>query len=227
MKHSQENRRYKRFEVEGLYGSMLSAHDVSIVNINMFGMALKTMNRLDIGRGYSLKIRHGSVSVLVKGVVVWCILSGSCTLPNGEHAPVYTAGVKFMENRDQKYEALRNFIEETRLESVESRVSGVRFTPTGERTAELGAPITFNVKKLSRSGMLAECSETLQVESLLDVKLEIDSKPVQVQCRVVNTNPLPGSAFIFVGMEFLKFRRDGKTVLDGFIDELERLHHSE
>jgi hypothetical protein len=226
MKHTLENRRHKRFEVEGLYGSMLAAHDVSIVNINMFGMALKTVNRLDIGRGYSLKIRHGAVTVIVKGVVVWSILSGSSTLPSGEHAPVYTAGVKFMESRDQKYEALRNFIDETRLESVENRVSGVRFTPTGERTAELGSPLTVNIKKLSRSGMLVECSDSLPLESLLDVRLEIDGRPVQVQCRVVNFNPLTGSAFVFMGMEFLKFRRDGKAILDAFVDELEKLHNS-
>jgi len=137
----------------------------------------------------------------------------------GEQAPFYTAGMRFIENIDQKTEVLRRFIEESRQKKTDRRLSGARCKLSGEHTAEI--EVEYIIKKMSKSGMLVETDEALDLESSLHTTLMLDSKSINVQCRVVNCNKNVETGRMLVGLEFLELPGDSRENLHSFIDEIE------
>ncbi len=213
-----ERRNHNRYIVEGLCGSMLS-QDVTIANISFDGIQIKTSKRLNPGREYRLKIRNKDAAIIIKAEVAWCTLSGSYMMEEGEQAPFYTAGMRFVENIDQKTEVLRRFIEESRQKKTDRRLSGARCKLSGEHTAEI--EVEYIIKKMSKSGMLVETDEALDLESSLHTTLMLDSKSINVQCRVVNCNKNVETGRMLVGLEFLELPGDSRENLHSFIDEIE------
>ncbi len=213
-----ERRNHNRYIVEGLCGSMLS-QDVTIANISFDGIQIKTGKRLNPGREYRLKIRNKDAAIIIKAEVAWCTLSGSYMMEAGEQAPFYTAGMRFIENIDQKTEVLRRFIEESRQKKTDRRLSGARCKLSGEHTAEI--EVEYIIKKMSKSGMLVETDEALDLESSLHTTLMLDSKSINVQCRVVNCNKNVETGRMLVGLEFLELPGDSRENLHSFIDEIE------
>lgn len=218
MEPREERRNHNRYVVDDLCGSMLS-QDVTIANISFDGIQIKTTKRLNPGREYKLKIKHKTAAIMIKAEVAWCTLSGSYMMEGGEQTPLYTAGLRFIENIDQKTEALRKFIEESRQKKPDRRLSGARCRLAGEHTAEI--EVEYTIKKVSKSGMLVETDEPLDLESSLHTTLMLDSKFIEVQCRVVNCNKNVETGKMLIGLEFLELSEDGKESLHSFIDEIE------
>lgn len=217
--HNDEKRNHKRYIVDGLSGSMLS-QDVSIANISFDGIQVKTSKRLSPGRQYNLKVKHEDVSIMIKGEVAWSTLSGSLLMEDGQQAPVYTAGIKFKDNVDQKNEALRKFIENSRQTKKDRRLSGARCTLTGEHTAEI--EVEYKIKKVSKSGMQVETDEALDEESKVHTELKLGNQTIQAQCRVVNCNKSEENAGkVLIGLEFLELSIESKECLERFINERE------
>ncbi len=213
-----ERRNHSRYVVDELCGSMLS-QDVTIVNISFDGIQVKTSKRLSPGREYRLKIRHKDTAIVIKAEIAWCTLSGSLKMEKGEQAPLYTAGMRFVEKVDQKTEILRRFIEESRQKKTDRRLSGARCKLADEHTAEI--EVEYKIKKVSKSGMLVETDEALDLESNLHTTLFLDGNPIEVRCRVVNCNKNVETEKMLIGLEFLELSEDCKENLYRFIDEIE------
>ncbi|HTP04189.1 MAG TPA: PilZ domain-containing protein [Nitrospirota bacterium] len=109
-----EKRRHKRFmldlmEVNGRLGL---TDKVEIIDLSYGGVALRADRRLNIGKGYLLTLRDKGNSLVVKGVVVRCKLSGIAERHNRERALIYTAGMRFEEGSADK---IADFIRNSHL----------------------------------------------------------------------------------------------------------------
>jgi len=215
-----ERRCCKRYTVEGLFGSMLSTDNVTVVNISVDGVQVKTDKRLIPGRQYNLKIRSGDSSILLRAEVAWCLLGGSEHRADGQQVPLYTAGMRFTETENRKAEALLRFIDHTRLHKQEKRLAGVRFRLTPEHDAEITT--TCTIRQLSRNGMLIASGEPFELEARIRVELELETGSVDALCRVAYCAEDEENGSYFVGLEFRDFPgASGRTHLDAFIEELE------
>jgi len=220
MTGTNEKRCCKRYVVEGLFGSMLSTENVSVVNISIDGVQVKTDKRLIPGRQYNLRIRSGDRSIMVRGEVAWCLLGASEHLGNGQQVPLYSAGMRFTETQNELGLKLLDFIDHSRLHKVEKRLAGVRFRLANEHEAEITSRCT--IRQLSRNGMLIETGEPFEVESRIHVDLEFEHGFAKARCRVAYCNEEEDTESVLVGLEFQEFSEEGaRRILDHFIEELE------
>jgi hypothetical protein len=99
MKERRKNQRYK-LDDQNIQGKMIFASRVKILDISMGGLSLEVDKRLNIGRQYTVHIEHEKKNVLIKGSVMWSILTESKRDEEGNMVPIYRAGMKFSHNPD-------------------------------------------------------------------------------------------------------------------------------
>ena len=217
---SDERRAHKRYRLEDVEGSLLSAPDVVIRNISFDGAQIQTSKRLAIGRTYILKIRAGAMHMTLKGVTAWCMLRGSQMLGDGQQVPIYTAGLHFeADSEDSKSSLLRQFLDQTRSHIREQRIGGIRFKVMGQHECRVEA--SCQVRQLSRGGMEIMAAEPFSEGAEIEVEMELDHEGVVAVCRVANCSQEPGEETHRLGLEFKHFRENGEEVLYRFITDLE------
>lgn len=215
-------RRHPRFVVENLFGKMVFASQVEILNMSLSGVAVKVDRRLNIGTEYALKLESQAMATQVKGLVVWSMLSDIGKTPRGEDVSFYTAGIRFTDTMSPSLTAILEFIQEYKV-LPEQRVTGMRFHIQAPGKAVLDYPEGYQVKNISRSGMLIETERDLQLEGIVPMEVDLpDGRALTFEGRVVTSEEsLEGDARRFeLGIQFLNMSPEDLARLSQYIDSL-------
>jgi Tfp pilus assembly protein PilZ len=215
-------RRHPRFVVENLFGKMVFASQVEILNMSLSGVAVKVDRRLNIGTEYALKLELQDKTTQVKGLVVWSMLSDISRTPRGEDVSFYTAGIRFTDALSPALAAILDFIQENKV-VPEQRVTGMRFHIQAPGKAILDYPEGYRVKNISRSGMLIETERDLQLEGFVPMQVDLpEGQVLTFEGRVVSSEEsLDGDARRFeMGIEFLNMSPEDRARLSQYIDSL-------
>ncbi|HJS57926.1 MAG TPA: PilZ domain-containing protein [Vicinamibacteria bacterium] len=213
-----EARRFVRYRLEGLRGSMVFASHVEILDLSLGGVAILADRRLDIGNEYSLTLERGRREVHVKGVVTWSAVSGLQRRPRGESVTEYAAGLRF----DDVLGGVRSLIEllgdarsseELRLDSLRLRIHGGQ--------AVLGAPATYRVRFIGLSGMLIDSQWPLKLDSThsMEIVLRPGEAPIEFAGRVASRYPPYGDwkGHYQTGIEFSEIGSEARERLEAFV----------
>jgi hypothetical protein len=217
----QDKRKYPRYEVEGVEGTLLFTTHVDILNISISGVALKANRRLEIGREYALKLEYKERTVSINGVVVWSVLSDLTNGPHAEKVPVYKAGMRFTNIISDKMAKLLEFIESHKL-TQDERLN-IRFTIKAPDKAILDGPHNYGVKNMSINGMLIETDMRFEVNVRhpMEIVLEGD-RTIKVLGRVVSCLEVNDRApkHYAIGIEFIEISDEDRKKLKEFVDTL-------
>ena len=92
-----ERRRYGRFPVSGIHGSLKRTGDLTLLDLSRTGISFETSNPITVGENYFLELRYGDAKVSLEVLVKWCALRGKVRDDDGEQRPVYQAGAGFVD----------------------------------------------------------------------------------------------------------------------------------
>jgi c-di-GMP-binding flagellar brake protein YcgR len=230
-----ENRRYKRYALDtyDIHGEMLFVKDLKILDISIAGISLKSDKRMNIDREYTLKIIAKDQTLILKGKVMWSLLSENQEGARGDIIPIYTAGLKFTDVSNEKMKEIINFIEKHMQEKDRQKniyeLSGPRLFTRFQIEASAERP-TLNfyevceVKKISLGGMLIESEHPIEIEIKMLMELTFpEDKVITLQCRVASSlliaNTVPERYDI--GVEFLEISERDHEILVEFINLLD------
>ncbi len=218
-----EERRHKRYIVDGIQGNVLYPADLEILNISIDGAAIETTRWLDLNREYTLKIKYKDIILNLKGRVVWAVLTSKEKKGSGEVTPVYRAGVRFTDTLSEKTTMLINFIEENKIRTLEKRLVGVRFKVVTRQDTKIDYPYKYEVKKMSLSGMLVETEYTLDLNSNYDIELFLTDNVLNIVGRIAYCEKIDSDdGFKYnIGIEFVEMSDNDKGLLKEFVNTLE------
>ncbi len=221
MSEEAEKRRHRRYEVEGVNGSLTFAVDVKIVNLSLEGMAIETGRRLNVNTDYSVRLKQGDEHLELTGKIVWSTLTRTVKTPEGDIKPVYRAGIRFVDVLDEKSRSIISFIENNRIVTLEKRILG-RFK-INSGNALLKYPQDYIVKRLSLSGMLIETELPLEPEDQVEMSLRLpDNGELNFTGRVANVQPREGEGeFYRIGVEFLDLDQKNREILTNYLKQIE------
>lgn len=215
-------RREARFIVEGLQGKMTFASEVSILNMSMSGVALRTDRRLNIGHEYQFRLEAEGDALNLRGAVVWCSLESRRKDTRGDDILIYSAGLRFTNVMTEALQSLMTFLDQHKRHA-DQRTGGTRFEIEATGRALLDVPQPFRVKVLSLTGMLAQSQSALGLEMLVPMDLSLDEgEPVTFLGRVAYCTELDleeGPAFE-VGIEFVEMPEADRDRVEAFIERL-------
>jgi hypothetical protein len=221
-----DRRRHFRFSVHDVRGKLVSASTVTIMNLSLGGVALKADKRLNIGSPYNLRLEVARKSVVVQGVVVWCILSGIRPEGGQEGVPEYSAGLRFTDVLSEKMEELLAFIDEYKV-VPEQRLVGVRFAIEARGKALIDYPENYRVKLISLSGMLIESETSFDAETVHPMELMLPHlPPLHFTGRIASLVEVrePPPTHFEMGVEFLDMSDEARSRLEGYVAGLARAH---
>ena len=217
----QDKRRYPRYVVEGVEGTLMFTTHVDVLNISINGVALKANRRLEMGGEYTLKLEYRERTVSVNGIVVWSVLSELTSGPRAEKVPVYKAGMRFTDIISEKMSRLLEFIESHKL-SQDERLN-IRFTIKAPDKAILDGPHNYEVRNMSISGMLIGTDMRFDVGAKCPMEISLEGNRIikvlgrVVSCLEVNDRALRHYA---IGIEFVEISDEDKKRLKKFVDTL-------
>jgi hypothetical protein len=216
-------RRFPRFTVEGVQGSLgLRAH-VQLLDLSVGGAALKSNRELHVGAEYILRFALEKESVSVKAVVVRSALSLD---PNerGETAPEHLAGLRFTAVLAGTLQGLRRYIDGSKV-GEERRLSGVRVQIKAQSEAVLDSFEIYRVRLISLSGMLIETDHRLELEGVHSMEiLPPGQETISFRGRVASCQEVPFRApgRSEVGIGFLDMSPEDTSKLKIFINSIAR-----
>lgn len=216
-----ERRLRRRHALEDVHGSLLFSYECRILNLSATGMAVETAAPLAPGRSYTLKIDHEGRQIPIAGTVAWCRLQGTRRNAEAEATPVYAAGIELGEEVSGKALEVLPLLEQQGVIQLERRLSG-HLVPRG--AADGAAPASVVVRRLGRSGMVAEAPFFPEKGDLLDVwiGLEEDSGGLALTARVVKVRPLgerDGTPWAELTVEYAQLSAADRARLDRLIRE--------
>jgi hypothetical protein len=223
MSGNNDNRRYRRFFVDGMHGNLLYSSDLDVLNISIDGAAIETTKRLELNREYTFKIRYKDVNLTLKGRVVWAILISKEKKDSKTAIPVYRAGVAFSDTLSEKANMLLDFIEENKIRTFENRIGSVRFKITKSENIKIDLPHRYKVKKISLTGMLAETEYPLEIDSHHDIELFLNDSVVNIVGRIANCEKSEAEKIVIynTGIEFMQMSDRDIKILENYIETLE------
>jgi Tfp pilus assembly protein PilZ len=109
-----DNRRYKRHKIDDfeIHGKIAFANETIVNNLGMGGASITTDRRLNLGEEYLLSLRQQEIDIRIRGIVVWSFLSTSRPDQKGNIIPIYSVGLKFTKDSDDKIRELIALLEE-------------------------------------------------------------------------------------------------------------------
>lgn len=218
-RQGRRDRRHRRYDVEGVVGSLLFSVEVTILDISAGGMQVETASRLMVGRRYSFRLQREGRTLQVKGKVAWSVLTGTARLAEGEVAPVYKAGIAFERTLTEEGRELVDFIQESITVRPELRLFG-RLQVTDDRpaTAELGSGLA--VKRLSLSGMLVESELDSRLDEVLTMEVRLGEVQIAVSGRVAYVSQGAGAGGSNqLGIEFLDLTEHQRAAISRFVEQ--------
>ena len=218
-----EERRNKRYIVDGIQGNVLYPADLEILNISIDGAAIETTKWLDLNREYTLKVKYKDIVLNLRGRIVWAVLTSKEKKGSGEVIPVYRAGVRFTDTLSEKTTMLINFIEENKIRTLEKRLVGVRFKIVTYQDTKIDYPYKYEVKKMSLSGMLVETEYALDLNSNYDIELFLADNVLNIIGRIAYCEKIDSDDGIKynIGIEFAEVSDNDKGLLKEFLNALE------
>jgi hypothetical protein len=219
-----EGRKYKRYDVDSVEGELIYASEVNIVNISMDGVCISTTQRLTINREYSIKLKFENRIHAMRGRVMWSVLSHSKTMPGGESAPVYKAGIKFSNVFTEEATHLIAYIEKNRAGAPERRTIGVRFGVKSPESSCASMASDYEVKRISMAGMLIGTDTELVVDQWHDMEINLDGACMSVTGRVANQTVINCGDIVKydVGIEFVELSEGNGKILASYLESLGR-----
>ncbi|MFZ3136256.1 MAG: PilZ domain-containing protein [Thermodesulfovibrionales bacterium] len=223
MSENNDNRRYRRYFVDGMHGNLLYSSDLEVLNISIDGAAIETTKRLELNREYTFKIKYKDVNLTLKGRVVWAILISKEKKDSQNAIPVYRAGVAFTDTLSEKANMLLDFIEENKIKTFENRIGSVRFKITKTENIKIDLPHRYKVKKISLTGMLAETEYPLEIDSFHDIELFLNDSVVNIVGRIANSEKLEAEKTVMydTGIEFMQMSDRDIKLLENYLETLE------
>jgi hypothetical protein len=92
-----ERRRWGRFPVSGIRGSLKTTGDVTLLDLSRTGISFETSNPITVGGSYFLELRYGQAQVNLEVLVKWCAMRGTVRDDDGEDHAIYQAGAGFVD----------------------------------------------------------------------------------------------------------------------------------
>lgn len=223
MFENNDNRRYRRYFVDGMHGNLLYSSDLEVLNISIDGAAIETTKRLELNREYTFKIKYKDVNLTLKGRVIWAILISKEKKYSKTAIPVYRAGVAFSDTLSEKANILLDFIEENKIKTFENRMGSVRFKITKTDNIKIDLPHRYKVKKISLAGMLAETEYPLEIDSHHDIELFLNDSVVNIVGRIANCEKLQEEKTVMYdsGIEFMQMSDRDIKLLENYLKTLE------
>lgn len=223
MSDNNDNRRYKRYFVDGMHGNLLYSSDLEVLNISIDGAAIETTKRLELNREYTFKIRYKDANLTLKGRVVWAILISKEKKDSKTAIPVYRAGVAFADTLSEKANMLLDFIEEHKIKTFKSRLGTVRFKISNTDNIKIDLPYRYKVKKISLAGMLAETEYPMEIDSDHDIELFLNDNVINIVGRIANCEKLEGGKIVIynTGIEFMQMSDRDIKLLENYLETLE------
>ena len=223
MSENNDNRRDKRFFVDGMHGNLLYSSDIEVLNISIDGAAIETTKRLELNHEYTFKIQYKDANLTLKGRVVWAILISKEKKESKTSIPVYRAGVAFADTLSEKANLLLDFIEEHKIKTFESRLGTVRFKISNTDNIKIDLPYRYKVKKISLAGMLAETEYPMEIDSDHDIELFLNDNVINIVGRIANCEKLEGGKIVIynTGIEFMEMSDRDIKLLENYLETLE------
>ncbi len=219
-----ERRQHPRHPVAGVSGTFLFSTEGKILNLSLDGMAVETSDYLQVGRTYSLKLAQAGEELLLMGKVVWCRMVRT-DRSLGDIKPIYAAGVRFEELLSHTARQLHQFLGANAVVSLDKRVFG-RFRLHGSDNANLELHASFQVEKISLSGLEIRSDTLAEPESILDLEIRVGNRTLSMQGRVVNSRRLPpGSRQGLVAQIGIAFLNLNDSTLDAIRDLIRTAIH--
>ena len=219
-----EQRRNKRYIVEGVCGNVLYTSDVDVMNISTDGAAIETKKRLELNREYIFKINYAGTFINIKGKVAWATLISKEDKETNATIPVYRVGITFTNITANHKSLLQNFIEEHKVSISKQRLRGVRFQISHSDDIKIDVPHEYKVKKISLSGMLVETDYPLALESQHDIELYLNEQLLRILGRVAYCQILDidnEKSLHAIGIEFVSLADTDKDFLSKFLGSVE------
>jgi hypothetical protein len=217
-----DNRKNKRYVVEGLQGNLMYTSDLEILNISIDGAAIETTKRLELNREYSFKIQYNNTLLTLRGQVVWAVLL-SKKRGRESFRPIYRAGIQFIDTLNEKARILHRFIEENKIRTLENRLGGVRFKISNPEDVKIDLPQKYTVRKISISGMLVETAYPLEVNAHYDIELFLNETLVNILVRIINCAKKDSVKLTRydIGIEFVTMSERDREALQQFMRTFE------
>ena len=215
----EDKRRFKRYDVEGIEGTLVLNFEAKVINLSLTGLQLSTETALHSGTRYFLRVPSTGGDLRFHATVRWCRLVGTEKNARDEVVPVYHAGLDFRDELDQQARELLSFIESHVVVELERRLAG-RFTVSADTALEIGARGEFVARRLSRSGMLIQTDVVPEKGALLSLEVRHERHPWKTGARVAYVSPNADGAGAELGIEFVDLSPPAATAVDAVIEEV-------
>lgn len=213
---------------------MVLAKHVSILNISIGGLALKTDKKLSLGGQYRLKINAQNTTFTVKGTIVWSFLTETVKDDLGNVIPIYTSGMQFVNLSDEKIREISTFIavhckgEEEKVEAYKKTGTRlfVRFSSVEENEATVFFHEKYKIKNISLGGMLIESEYVMEVEKSIQMELFLSGdEHIKLTGRVASCIVIAGEEqkIYDIGIEFVSISEDNMKKLNTIIQVLQNM----
>ncbi len=90
-----EKRKHKRFTMKGIQNKFPHSSNAKVIDFSIGGVAIETTKRLEINKGYNLKINYKGNPLRLKCHVVWSVLTREEKKESGNIIRIYKGGMKF------------------------------------------------------------------------------------------------------------------------------------
>lgn len=219
-----EARRFRRYDVAEVRGSLLLSLDARILNMSLTGMAIETGSVLKVGGDYWLRLaQQDGLPLRFKTNVKWCRLVRNERDAAGEVRAVYQAGLDFRDGLDDNARQVLSFLEQHIVVELDRRLTG-RFGLAHPRAAALAVRHDFEVRRLSLGGMLVETVWDPAPDTTVELEVHTGKTVVRTRGKVRSVLPAigsPGGPPTFaVGLEFLGLAPEDQRSLAALLETL-------
>jgi Tfp pilus assembly protein PilZ len=225
-----ENRRYTRVRIQSMdvKCKMHFDTDIRLLNVSLSGACISLNKPLDMGGEYTVHIDGPDRTFSLKGTVIWARISGSQKNEKGDILPRYEVGLSFEDILTRKGDDLVHFIEENIVpKQSKVRIKGLRVKVMKPAiNAHVKDYKTYNIVRISESGMFIETDQEFDVEEKYRMEIQIPDvkRALQFVGRVASSVTLPENVpFRYgAGIEFIEMSKDGKEKLKKFITSIRK-----
>jgi hypothetical protein len=220
-----EQRRNRRYIVNGISGNVLYTSDVDVINISIEGTAIETKKRLELNREYVFKIKYQETFLNIKGRVAWATLISKEDKETNTSIPIYRVGIKFTNIMNDHASILQSFIKAHKISIPQQRLGGIRFQIVHSHDIKIDVPQEYKVKKISLSGMLVETNYSLALDSQHDIELFLNEQLLRTIGRVAYCKRLNGNNKKYrhdIGIEFTYLTDNNREILADFLQSVEK-----
>ncbi len=222
-------RKYKRFKLDlvDLSSKISLVGEVNIIDISPAGVKLTADRTLNIGKECLLMLKHEDAYVNVKGVVVRSELSRMEERTEGEQVTIYSLAISFKDEPTGRINAFLDSIEDSKKIYVPEQEGwfyrDIHFNITTPDEEVLKLPAQFGIKEISKSGIIIQNQEKLNIDSMVLMELSLSAYgAVNFMGKVVSCRMIQDAApdHYDIGVEFPELTELDRLLLDQLIERV-------